>query len=400
MMQGTMPILLIAVTAMLIQQTITTVVKVGVPALFPAIADDLAFDAKYVLVYTWIIAVGSIGVQAGCGGVIRRFGALRTSQIGCVFMAAGLVCAAGLASPLLYIPAIAAGAVFIAVGATVATPASSHILAAYAPRKWAPLVFSIKQTGVPAGVAISGLILVPLAVAYGWRATAIGLAVLTIVIGVLLQPLRARFDRDRDPAARPRLIDFVINIRDVLGQFERRAMAMAAFTFVGMQSIYTNFTITYLYTDLDYTLEEAGQVLGVATMLAVPARIFWGWVGSTFVSPRMLLAILAMIMAVSTGLVGAFDAHWSRAAVLTVNCAISLSVLSWHGVLLAEVARLAPIGEVGRMTGGILAFGSAGQIIYPAIFGIGYWIGGYSMAFVAIAVPAALVGGLFFIRRE
>ena len=97
MMQGTMPILLIAVTAMLIQQTITTVVKVGVPALFPAIADDLAFDAKYVLVYTWIIAVGSIGVQAGCGGVIRRFGALRTSQIGCVFMAAGLICAAVLA---------------------------------------------------------------------------------------------------------------------------------------------------------------------------------------------------------------------------------------------------------------------------------------------------------------
>ena len=52
------------------------------------------------------------------------------------------------------------------------------------------------------------------------------------------------------------------------------------------------------------------------------------------------------------------------------------------------------------MTGGILAFGSAGQIIYPAIFGIGYWIGGYAAAFVAIAVPAVVVGVLFIVRRE
>jgi len=105
-------------------------------------------------------------------------------------------------------------------------------------------------------------------------------------------------------------------------------------------------------------------------------------------------------MASSTALMGAFDVHWSHAAVLTVNCAVSLSVLSWHGVLLSEAARLAPAGEAGRMTGGILAFGSAGQIIYPAIFGAGYWLGGYGMAFVAIALPAAVVGTVLILRRR
>ena len=240
----------------------------------------------------------------------------------------------------------------------------------------------------------------PLAVTHGWRATTLGMAVICLAIAVLMQPLRAEFDRDRDPKARPRLMDFVINIHDVLGQFERRAMAMAAFTFVGMQSIYINFTITYLYEDLNFSLEEAGQTLGVATLVAIPARIFWGWVGSTLVQPRALLAALAAIMAVSTALMGAFDAHWSHAAILAVNCGISLSVLSWHGVLLSEAARLAPAGEAGRMTGGILAFGSAGQIIYPAIFGAGYWVGGYGAAFVAIAVPAAVVGTYLIMRRR
>jgi MFS family permease len=394
-----MPVLALAIVAMLVQQTFATTVKVGLPALFPAVAEELAFDAKYVLIYTWVFAATAVCVMAGCGGVLRRYGALRTSQLGCVFMASGLACAATLASPALLIPALGLGAVLISVGSTVATPASSQILAAYAPAKWAPLVFSIKQTGVPAGVALSGLVLVPIAVAFGWRATSLGLALVVLAIAVLLQPLRAQFDSDRDPSARPRLIDFVITVRDVLGQPERRAMAMGAFTFVGIQSIYTSFTITYLYEDLDFSLEQAGQVLGVATLLAIPARVFWGWLGSTLMRPGTLLALLAMIMATSTALMGALDAHWSHAAVLSVNCAISLSVLSWHGVLLSEAARLAPLGEVGRMTGGILAFGSAGQLVYPAIFAGAYWIGGYGLAYVTIALPAAAVGLMFALRR-
>jgi MFS family permease len=395
-----MTVLLLAIIAMLVQQTIATTAKVGLPALFVPIAAELGFDAEYVLVYTWVYAICSLCVMAACGGVIRRLGALRTSQIGCLMMAAGLAAAALLASPVLVFFALGIGVLLISFGSTVATPASSQILAAYAPPKWAPLVFSIKQTGVPAGVAISGFILVPLASTQGWRATTLGLALVCVAIAVLLQPLRAEFDRDRDPKARPRLVDFVINVRDVLGQFERRAMAMAAFTFVGMQAIYTNFTITYLHEDLNFEYETAGEILGFATLLAVPARIFWGWVGSTLVQPRALLAALAMIMASSTALIGAFDPHWSHAAVLAVNCAVGLSVLSWHGVLLSEAARLAPAGEAGRMTGGILAFGSAGQIVYPAIFGLGYWLGGYGLAYVAIAAPAAMVGAVLILRRR
>ena len=65
---------------MLVQQAVATTVKVGLPALFPAIAGELAFDPKYVLIYTWFFAAVAVVVMAGCGGVIRRYGALRTSQ--------------------------------------------------------------------------------------------------------------------------------------------------------------------------------------------------------------------------------------------------------------------------------------------------------------------------------
>jgi MFS family permease len=395
-----MSFLLLAIFAMLLQQAVATTAKVGLPALFPALADDLSFNAEFVLMYTWFFALVSLAFMAGCGGIIRRFGALRTSQIGCVSMALGLLVAALTAQLWILIPSLGLAAILISGGTTVATPASSQILSEYAPRKWAPLVFSIKQTGVPTGVVIAGLILVPLAVSYGWRLTLIGTSFICILVAVMLQPLRNEFDKNRDPLAVPRLRDFFDNIKDVLNQSERRGMAMAAFSFVGMQSIYLNFTITYLYEDLQFSLEQAGQVLGVATLLAIPARIFWGWVGSTVFQPRALLAVLAMVMASSTALMGAFDTHWSHAAILAINCAVSISVLSWHGVLLSEAARLAPAGEAGRMTGGILAFGAIGQIVFPAIFGVGYWFAGYGLAFVSISIPAAVVAGIFLLRRK
>jgi hypothetical protein len=40
------------------------------------------------------------------------------------------------------------------------------------------------------------------------------------------------------------------------------------------------------------------------------------------------------------------------------------------------------------MTGGVLAFGSAGQVIYPMIFGLGLASGSYIAGYVLIALPA------------
>ena len=211
-----MSLLLIALAAMLVQQTVATAAKVALPALFPAAAAELGFDSQLVLLYTWFYAVCAVAVMVGCGGVIRRWGALRTSQVGCLLMAAGLLAAAWLATPWTVLPAMALAALLGSVGSTVATPASSQILARYAPAKWAPLVFSIKQAGVPAGVAIAGFALAPLAVAFGWRWAAAALAVVCVLIGVLLQPLRAEFDRDRDPRVVPRIGDFAASVRDVL----------------------------------------------------------------------------------------------------------------------------------------------------------------------------------------
>ena len=65
-----MPIVLLAVTAMLGQQTMATVAKTVVPVLFKPIADELGIPPELVLVYTWAFACVGIVVMLGCGPFI------------------------------------------------------------------------------------------------------------------------------------------------------------------------------------------------------------------------------------------------------------------------------------------------------------------------------------------
>ncbi len=393
-------LLLIAISAMLIQQTMATVAKSAVPVLFKAIADDVGFDAELVLFYTWIFACAGIVVMLGCGGFIIRLGALRVSQWGCILMALGLGLTALTFGNLwiaLFILSLAS--IINSIGSTAATPASSQILAKYSPTKWSPLVFSIKQSGVPAGVAIASFVCPILALAYGWRTAALLLAIISIFIAVGLQPLRREFDRDRDPSHKLGASRMGDTFASVLRDPALRLYAATGFAFIGLQAIFTNFTIVYLAEELNYTLAEAGAAMGLAVLIAAPGRIFWGWVSSTFIKPRTLLAILAIIMAMAGMSMGLYTQQWPHYAIMVPMLLISATTLSWHGVLLSEIAQHSSGTQVGRMTGGVLAFGTAGQIFFPLVFWLGYLAYGYPGAFIAVSLPSAWIAGALLAYR-
>ena len=387
-----MPIILLAVIAMLGQQTMATVAKTVVPVLFKPIADELGIPAELVLVYTWAFACVGIGVMLGCGPFISRFGALRTTQIGCVLMAVGLAALTLIESPVgLAICVLAFVVATISIGSTASTPASSQILARYSPQRWAPLVFSIKQAGVPAGVAIASFAAPILTEWYGWRGAALALAAASLFIALVLQPCRKQFDAERKPGHPLRFASLRETFFEVLKRSGFRTLAGAGFAFIGLQSIYTNFTVVYLAEELNYSLAEAGAAMGLATLVAAPGRVVWGWVASVWVAPRTVLIGLASALAAGGVSMGFYDPNWSSVAVMVPMFVVSATALSWHGILLSEVARLADGQDVARLTGGVLAFGTAGQIVFPLIFAIGYALGSYTGAFCAVAAPALWV---------
>jgi nitrate/nitrite transporter NarK len=125
----------------------------------------------------------------------------------------------------------------------------------------------------------------------------------------------------------------------------------------------------------------------------VPGRIFWGWLGSGRVDPVVVMCWLALGMAGGSALMALLGASWPLVLIGVVATILSATVMSWHGVLLAEAARLAPPGQRGAATGGVLSFGQLGGLLLPLVYsGVLLAGGGYGLGFAACGVPALVVG--------
>jgi MFS family permease len=176
-----------------------------------------------------------------------------------------------------------------------------------------------------------------------------------------------------------------------------RDLAFGAFSFGGLQSIYAGFFILYLIDGLEYSEVDAGVIFAIASSTAVAARIGWGWLGSTLVSPRVVMGLIGVFGFAASVLVGYFDFGWGVGAITAVAILYNITALSWHGVLLAETARLAPPDQVGGVTGGVLAFTSIAMMIYPAIYGgLLAVTDSYGLGFFFAALPSLAAGLVFF----
>jgi MFS family permease len=379
---------------MFLQQTFVALGRALPAVIAPAIIADLRIDAAWVGIFFGLTAASSLVAQLGCGSFIVRHGALRMSQISLLMLAAGTALAA-LGTPLaLVLSAIVTGA-----GGAISTPASSHLLSRVSSQRYLPLVFSIKQTAVPAGMLLAGAFGPLLTEWKDWRFTMLLSAALCGVFVAMLQPLRRIFDDDRDPARRFRVSDFKSTLATVLATRELRALSFACLAFNGMQATITAYFVVYL-TTIGYTPVAAGFLFSVAVAVAVPGRIVWGWLGSSYVTPRTMMAALAFGMAGSVAVLALCGPTWPTLLVGLVSCVLSATALSWHGILLAETARAAPDGMRGGVTGGVLAFGQVGALVMPLVYsGLLDWTGSYGIGFAVCGIPALLIAVRLLPRR-
>ncbi|MFO1081161.1 MAG: MFS transporter [Reyranellaceae bacterium] len=383
---------------MLVQQTLATLGRSTLPLISAAIIADLGIEAALVGVYLAIGSVAGFLTTLGCGGFILRFGALRMTQVGMAALALGLAFTA-----VGWLAAFALGAFVGGLGQAVSTPSSSHLLGRLSPPRIAPLVFSIKQTGVPAGLMLAGVAAPALVAAFDWRTAVLCIALVAALTAIALQPLRARFDVDRNPAAPLSPAAIRANVASVLRNPALRVLCLAMFSFVGLQSLFTGFFVLYLARGLGWDLERAGLVFAIAVAVAVPARIGWGWLASRLIRPATLLALLGVAMAGAAVLSALIEADWPTWAAAVVATTFSVTAVSWHGVLLAEVARLSPVGRIGATTGAVLAFGDAGALVLPLLFsGALTLTGSYAPGFLiggALALAVGLRGLWLWARR-
>jgi MFS family permease len=293
------------------------------------------------------------------------------SQVCALLCGAGIALVAGAAAlPAAPLALVAVAAVVIGLGYGPITPASSQVLARTAPAARMSLVFSIKQTGVPAGAALAGAALPTLALASGWRATFVAVAILGAIVVLAAQPARHVLDADRLPARALSVAGALAPLRVVFASSGLAELSLVGFTYAATQVCLMSFTVVYFTETLGFPLHYAGYALTVANFGGIAGRIGWGAVADHFVAPRRLLGLLGLATACFTAVTLAFTPTWPWIGLLAVCAILGATAIGWNGVHLAEVARLAPKGQAGAITGacGFVTF--AGVVFGPPSFAL------------------------------
>ena len=354
----------------------------------PLLLQRLNLGAATVGLYIALVYLGAmVATQVG-PVLVRRWGPIRASQAGLLLSAAGLLLLA-----VASLPVAVAGAVISGLGYGPITPASSQMLSRTTDPKHFSLVFSIKQTGVPLGGVVAGLMVPPLA---GWGGAPLALvatAVLCLLGAVLALPLRQELDRDRDPASPwPGLSRMAEPLRFVTTHPVLRNVALCSFVFSMVQVSLTSFLVTFTHGELGWTLVAAGAALSAAQTAGVVGRIGWGLVSDRWLGPRHTLLVLGAV-SLACGAALPWVAPLGRpAALMVLLCLYGATAIGWNGVYLAVVARLVPAQDAARATGGTLFVTFLGVVVGPPLFGAaGSALGSLAWAFALLAVPLAVV---------
>jgi nitrate/nitrite transporter NarK len=293
---------------------------------------------------------------------------------------------------------VALGALVIGTGYGVVTPSSSAILAERTPEGMRAFIFSLKQTGVPIGGALAGVLIPLLIVGFGWKAAALIAGLSCLVLAIAVQPYRAGVDL-APHAPRPAApLHFLEPFKLVMSHPRLRELALTSFSYSGMQMCMGSFLVVFLADRMSLTVSAAGAALSIAMVAGSIGRILWGVVADNWMSPRTMLGWLGAIMALSAFVTASMTPSWPYVVVLVVSFIYGASAIGWNGVYLAEVVRMAPPGKAGSATGASLAMTYAGVVFLPTVFwAIIHFSGSYAAAFVAVG-SLTLWRGVLFLR--
>lgn len=367
-----------------------------VPVLAPAIAAESGLPLGLVGLHTALVYGGALVSGPMTAGLLRRFGGVRVLQGSLLVIGAGIALAA-LGTPA----ALLTSALLAGLGHGPVTPGGSHLIAARTPPRHRALVFSLKQTGVPAGAMLIAAVAPFMAGLAGWRAGVLTIAGFAVVVAVAIQPLRRPLDAERDRAARISfggvLRDAVASLALLRGEAALRRLTVMACGYGIVQFCFLTFFVAYQVAVLGAELAEAGLRMAAAQVLGVLGRVFWALLADRWGARPVLLAcgIGAAAAAFALAMAGP---SWPGVLVLLAAMLMGATAVGWNGVMLAEAARIAPGGQVGAATAALSFCFSLTMLVAPpgfsALVGI---TGGYGAGFLMCGA-AALVGAFAITR--
>jgi MFS family permease len=377
-------------------QVLASLVLYVPPVLAPVAQADVGVPASFVGVITAAVFATAIFGALLSGAPIARHGALRVSQMSLVLCGAGLAVMASANAWLILM-----GALVIGLGYGTVTPASSVILNDRAPPSLRAFIFSLKQTGVPVGGALAGALIPGLMGLVGWRWAVLTAAIACMLLALVLEPPRRRLESPRSEQPPHPDLSMLQALRLVMHEPRLRELALASFTYSGMQNCLGSFLVVYLHERVGFGVGAAGLALSVAMGAGIAGRLLWGVAADRYVNPRRLLGALGVAMSAAAFLTAALAPDWPVLAVLAVALMFGLTAVGWNGVYISEAARIAARIHAGAVTGAAFALTYAGVVSSPLLFlAVVQGTGSYGLAYAVAGALTLWRGAVLLIERR
>jgi MFS family permease len=378
-----MPIWPLAAT--LAVQTLATMALYSLPAVAPEVAADLHVNGT--LVGSFVATAYGVGILSALlsPGMVRKYGGVRATQA-VLAGAAGMLALASFGSG---VAGLALAAVVLGIGYGAAAPASTHLLVPQTPPPVFNLVMSLRQIGVPFGGVMAALILPPLVPLIGWRGALLAELGPVLLLILLMEIPRRRWDVDRDPGRRV-FGRSLWQPFSLLAEQRFRRLSVAAFVYAGLALCLVAFMTVQLTTVVGLSLVAAGQVLAAYQVAASLSRPVWGWIADRLLTPAQTLAVLGAGMAVATVLTALYGPGFPLWAVMANAVLAGCTSGGYTGVAYAEYAALGGSRRT-EATGLGTAILFAGGMAVPPVFGLAVTaLGGYRGSYLVGAACAAL----------
>ncbi len=378
---------MLALAATVLIQTALSYLSRLIPTLAPVLTatSGLSFDAVGYLAAAG--TAGSILFLAAGNPLVARLGPIRALQSG---LATGIIGVLMLVIPSG--PTQFASSFLIGLGYGPSVPAGSDLLLRLAPPHRRTLIFSLKQAGVPLGGVLSGLALPRMVEAVGLHLALALTALIPLATILAAQRVRMSIDAERDRAQSTaiRLLlspaNFLAPFRMMRASTRLPRLTLSGVFFACAQGALFAFLVTYLNQGLGFDLVTSGGIFAMTQLTGIPGRIALGWLADRVGSGLPVLRVLSLTSGATSIVYALTTPQWSPFSLTLLSAIAGVTMSSWNGIQLAEIAREAPKGKVAETTSGATLVVFIGYVAGPALFGLSLAASrSYATAFMVIA---------------
>lgn len=348
---------------------------------------DSLVGAQVILVY-----LAAMLASLFAGSVVVQLGAMRTTQLSLLGSAVGL----GLAA----VPSVVViGLASVMLGASygLVNPATGQMLESATPPARRAMAFSIKQSALPVGGMLAGVMAPLLAVSLGWQA-ALWVMACAAVAGALALETKRRWFVFQQPTSGGKRSSAWRDVDVIWSRPALRYTCLAVSAFAGVQLVLTTYIVTILVQHAGIGLVAAGIALSFFNGGGMLGRFGWGLAADAIQSGSRVLAGMfgsGVLLLVAFSFL---QAAWPIVLVYGFVAALGAVVVGWAGVFVSEVLRLAPPGEAARVIAGAYVFTFGGALSGLGLFLLGFQLLRDYGATVWILVAMASAGFLLSLK--